>query len=64
MQPMRPGMLMPQLPGATSSLLPGTPSIGKFLKDQGYTMGQFGKNHFGEIIQKMKDTKTTSHMGS
>ena len=27
MHPLRAGMLLPQLPGATSSLLPGTPSI-------------------------------------
>jgi arylsulfatase A-like enzyme len=48
MQPMRAGMLLPQLPGATSSLLPGTPSIGKFLYDLGYNTGQFGKNHLGD----------------
>ncbi|MEJ2343383.1 MAG: sulfatase-like hydrolase/transferase [Gemmatimonadales bacterium] len=49
MHPIRAGMLMPQLPGATSSLLPGTPSIGKFLYDLGYTTGQFGKNHLGDV---------------
>ena len=27
---------------------PGTPSIGKFLYDLGYTTGQFGKNHLGD----------------
>ncbi|WP_346837405.1 arylsulfatase [Microbulbifer sp. SAOS-129_SWC] len=48
MNPLRAGMLLPQLPGATSSLLPGTPSIGKFLKDLGYNTGQFGKNHLGD----------------
>ena len=48
MQPLRAGMTLPQLPGATSSLLPGTPHIAKFLLDQGYTTGQFGKNHLGD----------------
>ena len=37
MHPLRAGMVMPQLPGATSSLLPGTPAIAKFLLDLGYT---------------------------
>jgi len=49
MQPLRAGMLLPQLPGATSSLLPGTPSIAKFLLDLGYNTGQFGKNHLGDV---------------
>jgi arylsulfatase len=49
MHPLRAGMLLPQLPGATSSLLPGTPSIAKFLYDLGYTTGQFGKNHLGDV---------------
>ena len=49
MHPLRAGMLLPQLPGATSSLLPGTPSIGNFLHDLGYTTGQFGKNHLGDV---------------
>ncbi|WP_226876859.1 arylsulfatase [Microbulbifer hainanensis] len=49
MQPLRAGMLMPQLPGATSSLLPGTPSIGKFMRDLGYNTGEFGKNHLGDV---------------
>jgi arylsulfatase len=48
MHPLRAGMVMPQLPGATSSLLPGTPAIAKFLLDLGYTTGEFGKNHLGD----------------
>jgi arylsulfatase A-like enzyme len=48
MNPMRAGMLLPQLPGAISYLRPGTPSIGRFMLDQGYTTGQFGKNHLGD----------------
>jgi arylsulfatase len=41
-------MLLPQLPGAISYLRPETPCIAKFLLDQGYTTGQFGKNHLGD----------------
>ncbi len=48
MNPLRAGMVMPQLPGSTSSLLPGTPSIAKFLHDLGYNTGEFGKNHLGD----------------
>jgi sulfatase-like protein len=36
MHPVRAGMVLPQLPGATSSLLPGTPSLAKVLLDLGY----------------------------
>jgi arylsulfatase A-like enzyme len=53
MHPLRAGMLLPQLPGATSSLLPGTPSIGKFLHDLGYTTGEFGKNHLGDVTASL-----------
>jgi arylsulfatase A-like enzyme len=49
MNPLRAGMLLPQLPGATSSLLPGTPAISKFLLDLGYNTGEFGKNHLGDV---------------
>jgi arylsulfatase A-like enzyme len=48
MHPLRAGMVMPQLPGATSSLLPGTPALAKFLLDRGYNTGEFGKNHLGD----------------
>ncbi|MGB8342223.1 MAG: arylsulfatase [Chthoniobacterales bacterium] len=48
MTPYRAGMLMPQLPGAISYLRPGTPCIGQFLLDLGYTTGEFGKNHLGD----------------
>jgi arylsulfatase len=49
MNPLRAGMLLPQLPGATSSLLPGTPALAKFLYDLGYNTGEFGKNHLGDV---------------
>src|SRR5262249_42501631 len=48
MYPLRPGMIPPQLPGSPSFLQPGTPCIGQFLLDLGYTTGQFGKNHLGD----------------
>ena len=48
MHPLRAGMVLPQLPGATSSLLPGTPSLAKVLLDLGYNTGEFGKNHLGD----------------
>ncbi|SBT04562.1 Sulfatase [Candidatus Propionivibrio aalborgensis] len=48
MNPLRAGMIMPQLPGSTTSLLPGTPSVAKFLHDLGYNTGEFGKNHLGD----------------
>ena len=48
MYPLRTGMVPPQLPGSPSYLRPGTPAIAKFLLDQGYTTGEFGKNHLGD----------------
>jgi arylsulfatase A-like enzyme len=48
MYPVRTGMVVPQLPGSPSYLRPGTPAIAKFLLDQGYTTGEFGKNHLGD----------------
>src|SRR6187455_1756208 len=42
MTPYRVGLLLPELPGAISYLRPGTPCIGQFLYDQGYTTGEFG----------------------
>jgi arylsulfatase A-like enzyme len=48
MNPLRAGMIMPQLPGSTSSLLPGTPHVARFLLDLGYNTAEFGKNHLGD----------------
>jgi arylsulfatase A-like enzyme len=48
MHPLRAGMLMPELPGAISYLRPGTPCLGQFLYDLGYSTGEFGKNHLGD----------------
>ena len=46
--PLRTGMIPPQLPGSPSYLRPGTPAIAKFLRDLGYNTGEFGKNHLGD----------------
>ena len=48
MNPLRTGMIPPQLPGSPSYLRPGTPAVAKFLLDLGYTTGEFGKNHLGD----------------
>src|SRR3954454_7600179 len=48
MHPLRTGMIPPQLPGSPSWLRPGTPAVAKVLLDQGYTTGEFGKNHLGD----------------
>jgi arylsulfatase A-like enzyme len=53
MYPLRTGMIPPQLPGSPSWLRPGTPSIGKFLYDLGYTTGEFGKNHLGDQAESL-----------
>src|SRR5262249_56744268 len=48
MPPLRTVMIPPQLPGSPSYLRPGTPAIAVFLRDLGYTTGEFGKNHLGD----------------
>src|SRR5713101_4104609 len=48
MNPLRTGMIPPQLPGSPSYLRPGTPSLAWFLRDLGYNTGEFGKNHLGD----------------
>jgi arylsulfatase A-like enzyme len=48
MYPLRTGMILPQLPGSPSYLRPGTPAVAVFLRDLGYTNGEFGKNHLGD----------------
>ncbi len=48
MYPLRTGMIPPQLPGSPSYLLPGTPTLARFLYDLGYNTVQVGKNHLGD----------------
>ncbi|MBI4965958.1 MAG: arylsulfatase [Desulfomonile tiedjei] len=57
MNPLRTGMIPPQLPGSPSYLRPGTPALAKFLLDLGYTTGEFGKNHLGDHA----DSLPTAH---
>src|SRR6202035_244251 len=53
MHPLRTGMIPPQLPGSPSWLRPGTPAVAKFLLDQGYNTGEFGKNHLGDNVEAL-----------
>ncbi|MCG7393201.1 arylsulfatase [Microvirga sp. ACRRW] len=57
MNPLRTGMIPPQLPGSPSYLRPGTPTLAKFLLDLGYNTGEFGKNHLGDHT----DSLPTAH---
>jgi len=57
MQPVRAGMTLPEIPGASSYLQPGTPALAKFLRDLGYNTGEFGKNHLGDAT----DALPTAH---
>src|SRR6187551_59648 len=53
MQPVRVGMVLPEIPGSPSYLRTGTPHLAKFLLDLGYTTGEFGKNHLGDTTQSL-----------
>src|SRR3954466_11328987 len=53
MQPVRVGMVLPEIPGSPSYLRTGTPHLAKFLHDLGYTTGEFGKNHLGDTTQSL-----------
>ncbi len=46
--PVRTGMHTVGLPGSNKGLTPDTPTLPELLKLQGYTTGQFGKNHLGD----------------
>ena len=46
--PFRTGLLTIGMPGATDGIPDWTPTIADLLKEQGYTTGQFGKNHLGD----------------
>jgi len=47
--PYRTGLLKVGLPGATEGLQIEDPTIAGLLKERGYTTGQFGKNHLGDL---------------
>ena len=53
MQPVRVGMVLPEIPGSPSYLRTGTPHLAKFLFDLGYTTGEFGKNHLGDTTESL-----------
>ncbi len=53
MYPLRTGMIPPQLPGSPSYLRPGTPALAVFLRNLGYSTGEFGKNHLGDHTQAL-----------
>jgi arylsulfatase len=57
MQPVRVGMVLPELPGSPSYIRPGTPTLARFLLDLGYNTGEFGKNHLGDHA----DSLPTAH---
>ncbi|MEM8867704.1 MAG: arylsulfatase [Verrucomicrobiota bacterium] len=46
--PFRTGLLTIGMPGAKQGIQPNQPTIAELLKGQGYTSGQFGKNHLGD----------------
>ncbi len=46
--PFRTGLLTIGMPGAEQGIKANQPTIAELLKPQGYTSGQFGKNHLGD----------------
>ena len=46
--PFRTGLLTIGMPGSEHGIPDWAPTIGDLLKEQGYTTGQFGKNHLGD----------------
>jgi arylsulfatase A-like enzyme len=46
--PFRTGLLTIGMPGSAHGIPAWTPTIADLLKQQGYTTGQFGKNHLGD----------------
>ncbi|WP_198666110.1 arylsulfatase [Tropicimonas sp. IMCC34043] len=53
MNPVRAGMLLPEIPGSESYMRKGTPSLARFLMDLGYSTGEFGKNHLGDTAESL-----------
>ena len=47
-QPFRTGLLTIGMPGSPQGIPDWSPTIADLLKVQGYTTGQFGKNHLGD----------------
>ena len=51
--PMRTGLTKVGLPGAPEGMKVEDPTIAVLLKAQGYTTGQFGKNHLGDLDEML-----------
>jgi arylsulfatase len=51
--PFRTGLLKVGLPGAKEGLMKEDPTIAELLKPMGYTTGQFGKNHLGDLDEHL-----------
>ena len=49
--PFRTGLLTIGMPGAKQGLQDKDPTLAELLKPHGYTSGQFGKNHLGDLDQ-------------
>ena len=47
--PFRTGLLTIGMPGAKEGLQDKDPTLAELLKPHGYTSGQFGKNHLGDL---------------
>ena len=64
MQPVRVGMVLPEIPGSPSYLRTGTPPLAKFLLDLGYTTGEFGKNHLGDTTESRPRRTGSRNIGA
>ena len=64
MQPVRVGMVLPEIPGSPSYLRTGTPTLAKFLLDLGYTTGEFGKNHLGDTTESLPRRMGSRNIGA
>ncbi len=51
--PMRTGLTKVGLPGAPEGLMKQDPTIAELLKPLGYSTGQFGKNHLGDLDEML-----------
>lgn len=51
--PIRSGMTTVGMPGSPLGITPKSPSLASLLKEQGYSTGQFGKNHLGDRNQSL-----------
>ncbi|HKJ57148.1 MAG TPA: arylsulfatase [Nitriliruptoraceae bacterium] len=51
--PYRSGLTKVGMPGADIGYQQANPTIARALKEQGYSTGQFGKNHFGDLDEHL-----------